>query len=533
MRFLWIILAMAFALRLASVTFGLPLVLFGDEFVHIVTAFNFLDEGTLRAISPLSYVPSLFAVLLAPFFGIFGFFLMIFGTVDGVAGFKEFAILNAPYFISIGRVLSALFGSAFLFFLFLIVRKITSQKIALAITALAAVDFWLVHESMRAHFWMPATAIVAAGIYFFIRLSESGKTRDYALSTGSMAAGFWMGYFPVLLAPFFALAHFHARGRKLFDLAIWGAISVAALAVVAWLNPLSFLKQFGRAIRSALNVVGIEVFPQFAVSADKATEPLRNFLLFLKLLIFDNPLILVLGLLGMGLMLYGNPRSFKTQVIAGFFLFYLLAGIFVWPHPDNRYILPLLLPLYAAAGYAMYDLFGRGTVARRIVYACAALAFLYSAYASMSYAVLLQKSDTRALAREWIERNAPWGSAVLSDAQYFELVKDKGSVEYLREHLPEALRERDRFAPEDGYFWLNSEYAGKLKDLRFDYFVSGFYDPAAKPEVPQGFSLMQTFYPQTPDFHLDDLLDNPLNPAAAVSAVDRLGPYIEIYSRAK
>ena len=37
---------MAFALRLASVTFGLPLVLFGDEFVHIVTAFNFLDEGT-------------------------------------------------------------------------------------------------------------------------------------------------------------------------------------------------------------------------------------------------------------------------------------------------------------------------------------------------------------------------------------------------------------------------------------------------------------------------------------------------------
>ena len=222
----------------------------------------------------------------------------------------------------------------------------------------------------------------------------------------------------------------------------------------------------------------------------------------------------MLGLLGMGLMLYGNPRSFKTQVIAGFFLFYLLAGIFVWPHPDNRYILPLLLPLYAAAGYAMYDLFGRGTVARRIVYACAALAFLYSAYASMSYAVLLQKSDTRALAREWIERNAPWGSAVLSDAQYFELVKD-------------------RFAPEDGYFWLNSEYAGKLKDLRFDYFVSGFYDPAAKPEVPQGFSLMQTFYPQTPDFHLDDLLDNPLNPAAAVSAVDRLGPYIEIYSRAK
>src|SRR3989344_1511016 len=128
MRWLWGILVAAFVLRLSAVAYGLPLQLFGDEFVHLVNSFTLLEERTLRATSPLAYVPSLFALLLTPFVLAAGLFLIISGAVEGIAGFKEFAILNAPYFLSLGRILSALFGAAFLFFLFLIARKITNQK---------------------------------------------------------------------------------------------------------------------------------------------------------------------------------------------------------------------------------------------------------------------------------------------------------------------------------------------------------------------------------------------------------------------
>ena len=337
-----------------------------------------------------------------------------------------------------------------------------------------------------------------------------------------------MGYFPILLAPFFALAHIHSRARaRIF--AFWSAVLIFVLAIIAWLNPLSFLKQFGRAIRSALNVIGIDIFPQFAVSVDKATEPLQNFLLFLKLLVFDNPIIFVFGVAGMALMLYRKPRSFATQLTAGFFFLYFLIGIFVWPHPDNRYILPLLLPIYAGCAYALSELSLRW---RYAAITAVFIAGIYGAYATLSYDLLLQKSDTRSLSREWIERNAPAGSAVLSDVQYFELIKDKNSVEYLRERLPEALRQRDAFATDEGYLWLDVQYMNKLKNPpEFDYFVVGFYDPKLKPAAPSGYSLAQTFYPRDPDKPVDELLDNPVNSAVAVSAVDRLGPYIEIYRR--
>src|SRR3989344_3455818 len=132
------ILGVALVLRLAGVTYGLPLDVMGDEFVHLFTAFTMLDEMTLRVLSPLSYEPSLFAILTVPFIAAFGALGIVFGTFEGIAGFKEFAVINATDFLSIGRVLSALFGVAFIYLLYRIVRPLAGVWPALVVPAFAA-----------------------------------------------------------------------------------------------------------------------------------------------------------------------------------------------------------------------------------------------------------------------------------------------------------------------------------------------------------------------------------------------------------
>lgn len=546
MRYVLIgILAVGLVLRLLGVKFGLPLDVMGDEFVHVYTAFTLIDEMTLRAPSPLSYVPSLFAVLTIPFILGFGAFGMAAGLFDGIAGFKEFAILNATEFLMIGRMVSALFGTALVYVLYALARPVAGEKPALIAAALAAFDFWFVHESNKAHFWVPATALLALTMFFLVRVAETGQWRHYWSAVASAAAGVWMGFFPVILAPFLVRAHGWRSGRSLARLLSSAGALVAAIVIIAWLNPLSILKQFGRAIRSTLNVVGVDVFPQFAGSSDTATEPLQNALFLLRTLMWDNPFVFLLGLAGLVALVYRvRNRSFIAELMAGFFILYFLVALFIWPHPDHRYILPLLIPLLVGTAYSLSMIFEyvRANPMLRAVGAFASVALLgYSVYATGMYGALLLKPDTRVLAREWVFEHVPEGAAVYVDAQYFSLPKSKEAIAFYQQHLPEALRAQDRSAfvlpaekfPRPAYFVIESRYAPLLGPMgkRYEYLVAGFTDPARRGAVPPGFERVAAFYSADPTKPLDDLLLGPNRLPIAVSRVSHLGPHIEIYAR--
>ncbi len=546
MRYLLVgILAIAIVLRLVGIRFGLPFDVMGDEFVHIFTGFTLLEEMTLRATSPLSYVPSLFAITMLPFVVGFGALGMVLGAFDGLAAFKEFAVMNATDFLSIGRVISALFGVLFVYLIYKIARPLAGYWPAIIVTILAALDFWLIHESNKSHFWMPATTLLTLGVYFLLRLAETGRFKYYWGVVGSMAFGIWMGFFPIILAPFFALAHLHAPART-FRYFLYSTIAlIAAFLAIAWLNPLSILKQFGRAIRSALDVVGIDVFPQFVGPSDNPTDPLQNLYFLLHTLFFDNPFVFVLGVVGFVLLVYKlSWRSFTVQLIAGLFVAYLGMALFIWPHPDHRYILPLILPLLIGTSYTLsvlYQKFYSRPWGKPAAAVLAVLVIGYSLYLTASYGALLLKSDTRILAREWIFEHVPNGTAIYTDAVYFDLPKSREAIEYYAKVLPEALRAKDRTArtftddrfPQPAYFVIENRYGimPVLKDLKYTYMVVGYFDPAKRKEIPAGFERVAAFYAGDPDKPADDLLINPSNIFTAVGSVSRLGPHVEIYRR--
>ena len=546
MRWLLIgLLGVGFLLRLLGVTYGLPLDLFGDEFVHVVTAFTFLNDVTLRALSPLSYVPSLFAVLMLPFVVLFGGIGMFAGMFDGIAGFKEFAVMNASYFLSIGRTLSAAFGVAFIYLIYLLARPLAGRWPALVVAGLAMADFWLVHESHKAHFWMPATTLLALVFFMLLQMVKTGRLRYYWGSVVSVALAFWMGFFPIVVAPFFLLAYFHARVRNISHFLYAGGILAVLLTLISWLNPLSVVKQFGRAIRSAFNVVGIDIFPQFVGPSDKATEPFQNLYFLLHTLFLDNPFVFVLGVLGLLLMVYKlSWRSFVVQLLFGFFILYLSLAMFVWPHPDHRYILPLLVPLFIGTAYALstlYEMFRSKRWVRPAGAVLLVLLFGYSLYVTLPYSALLLKQDTRLEAREWIFEHVPEGAGIYTDVNYFDLPKSREAINFYSKEFPAALRTKDTASlalseeqfPRPSYFVIDSQYASQLGPVgaRYIYLVVGFPALTERMAVPPGFTLVAAFYPGDLAKPLDDLLQSPRNIFTAVGTLTHLGPHIEIYKR--
>lgn len=539
------ILGVGLIVRLLGIRYGLPLDVMGDEFVHIYTAFTLLDEMTLRALSPMSYVPSLFAVMLIPITLGVGAIGLVLGVFDGLAGFKEFAIMHSTDFITAGRVLSALFGTATIYLTYKIVKACTSEWPALFAAALMAADFWFMHESNKSHFWVPATAFMIYGMYALIELARRGTFSWYLKSVAAIAVGVWMGFFPIILAPFLAVAHFHTPSRKTTYLAAAGGILAAAVVVVAWLNPLSIMRQFGRAIRSTLDVVGLDVFPQFVGPSDNPTDPLQNLFALLQTLFWDNPFVFVFGLVGLGLMLYMlSWRSIMTQLMLGIFTLYLAVAIFIWPHPDDRYILPLILPLMVGTAFLVQYLYTRYAsqhAVKMILWGAVVCTLGYSLYVTGMYGSLLLKPDTRTLAREWIFANVPDGERVFMSAQFFDLPKSREAITFYVNTFPEALRAKDRTAielpqerfPKPAYFAIEHRYAEDLGAAaqQYTYLVAGFNTPEERIAIPTGFKKVASFYPEGEPGPVDDLLLGPDVVIQAVGAVSHLGPNIEIYKR--
>jgi dolichyl-phosphate-mannose--protein O-mannosyl transferase len=168
-----LILTFAFLFRLTGVNHGLPQDLFGDELVHINAAFNLLEQKTLRANFDFLYVPPLLSYILAPIFGFCGVIGILIDKFQNILDYKNFVLLNWGYFLIFSRIIAALFGTATIYFLFLLAKKLFSSKIALAASIFLIFDFLHFHESSHGQIWALATFFIVAGAYFIYQLYQT------------------------------------------------------------------------------------------------------------------------------------------------------------------------------------------------------------------------------------------------------------------------------------------------------------------------------------------------------------------------
>ena len=401
MMILWGILALAFLLRFVGIGFGLPHVYHQDEPIVVNNA---------MAIGVRGWNPHFF--VLPPFSMYFLFFAyavyFLAGKTMGVfsdASSFGVAFLSDPTaFYLIGRFfLGVVFGVLAVYWLYGIARRHFSEKTAVYSALFLSVCYLHATHSHYIYADIPLVFFLVAMFGSFLDFYEkpSVKTRiAFAVFTGlSVSAKYTAVYF---LPVYFLFYLFGQKKEPLSQkLVSFLTVGVASLAVFALVAPYTFLSWN-------------EFYSQ--IHAQTGAEGFLGYTYHLRYSLANGVGWPVLLLAGAGIYVMMFFYRFKAWLILALCLVYYGINIF-FSQPFTRYMLPLapLLCLLAAFGWGVVGQ-GMGTLVRRAVLT---LILIGSVLPLLYLDALFLKQDTRAIARDWIEKNIPQGSVIARDSAFW------------------------------------------------------------------------------------------------------------------
>ncbi len=389
---LWLVLLLALAVRLWGITFGLPGLDHGDEPEVVNHAVRF-GGGDLNP-HRFQY-GALVQYLLFFIYGLYFAGGYVLGAFRSVHDFALSFVRDPSVFYLIGRIFSALAGSATVFVAYLVGRRLAGRGAGL----LAAGFLALCHQSVvHSHY---ATVDTALAFFFTLAahrclvLYDTGAARDYILA--GLFAGFacavkFNGVFALM--PLLCAHVLRARGGSLEKLFYAASAAIAGLALG---NPFS-LVEFSSVVAE---IRELDAMHQGGLTAG-----------YLRLLIGPELWGLPLGLA----CLWGVVSSFwrdRRHAIIALGCIPVLAFVSRYRYVEAKYIL-YIVPLLAALGASA--IMGLVRSERLPV-----IAGILAAACFSSGALILDWDRAHAgqsinlEARRWIEHNIPPRAKVLLD----------------------------------------------------------------------------------------------------------------------
>ena len=309
-----------------------------------------------------------------------------------------------------GRFVTAMIGVATVWLTYRLGAELSSERVGLLAAAQMAVRPLHVRES---HFILtdtPMTALTTLAVWLSVRAARLGTVRAYgwAGAAGGLAAAAKYNGGIVLIAPVSAwILHERASADRLAKLgAIVGAAAAAYLAGAPYtiLDLPHFLDGF--AVQ----------FARFATPGQLA-DP--TWLLYVKHLSLQGGRWSVpVAVAGLAILLLRSSARTRWMPVILFTLGYF-SVLSTHSHVFGRYLLPLvpmLCLLTSVAALEAVHFTSRFTpLARRSVQggliAAAAVLLIYTpASATVGWLDLQKRSDTRALATDWLKENVPRGA---------------------------------------------------------------------------------------------------------------------------
>ena len=412
MAALGLILAVALALRLHMIGFGLPSMYDPDEPFFILKAYEMLDGRTLN---PHWFghpgTTTLYLVMLVEV-GVVLIGLLL-GQWSGVNEFAT-AVYADPGLVFIpARVCMALIGVGCVWLTYVAGRKLYGRSAGLLAAALLALNGLHIAWSQVVRTDIQASLFMMACLFFAARASNNGRLRDFLLGgamVGLAAATKWPAA-SIAVALIGAAASLIRHGQPVAatvrKLVLGGTASIAALLTV---SPFLILDW-----RTATADMLAEGKP--AHLGHTGNGPLANLLWYL-----DGQVIGTMGWIGLVAIVIGlvvtlrspTPARWTLVPAALAFLVLLAAQNLIW----SRWILPLLpmLALLAAAGGVAVIRAIKSRVrnsARGSVRPVIAAALLFPSAAGAWGAMNERANDTRDQAAAWAVQNFPAGSTVV------------------------------------------------------------------------------------------------------------------------
>jgi 4-amino-4-deoxy-L-arabinose transferase-like glycosyltransferase len=313
---------------------------------------------------------------------------------------------------SSGRVVAAAIGVATVWLTYRLGLELSSRSIALLAAAQIAVRPLHVRESHFILTDVPMTALTTLAVWLSVRAARLGTMRAYGwagAACGFAAAAKYNGGIVLVAALAAWLLHERSspdRMRKLAAIAGGAALAFLLGAPYTLLDLPGFLDGFAAQ------------FARFAAPA-RTVDP--TWLIYLKHLSppggrWSVPLAVV----GMLLLLRRPVVRVRWTPVVLFTLayFYVLS---THSHVFGRYALPLLPMLCLFVAAAIFEIAGAGArfspaagpAVRRAILVAGAILVLYGPSAdTVRWLDLQKRSDTRALAADWLKSNTPSGTRV-------------------------------------------------------------------------------------------------------------------------
>lgn len=176
------ILALALALRLWGIRFGLPHLFHPDEWAIVDPVMTMLRTGDYNPHD--FHYPTFYYYCEAVMF-VFRFFL---GVIKGE--YQNINTVAIPGMYTWGRLLTALFGTANVFIVYKAGQKLFSRPVGIIAALFLAVSFLHVRDSHYITVDVPATMMATLSFLFACGIFQTGKMKYYILSglTAGLAA---------------------------------------------------------------------------------------------------------------------------------------------------------------------------------------------------------------------------------------------------------------------------------------------------------------------------------------------------------
>ncbi len=445
-------IGVALLLRLWSLNWQLPFMLHADEFNYLNPAMIGWAHGDLDQRRFTN--PSVMVYLDTAIFHLFsGSRAEDFRVFAEALGWKITDPRGWYLVVLASRGLVALFGTVTVALVYLAAKRLFDRRVGLMAAWFLALSFLHVRDSHYATNDVSATCLTVASFLFAIRLSHTGRRRDY------VAAGFLGGLatstkysagmfvFPILVAHLMKLPG--RRGASLFSpatIAPLGAAYVASTLAFVLGTPYSLL-DWTSFSAGFLRQLGFGSAPWFG----QAIAPI--WWMYLATLLQGFGLIpLLLALLGATSFARRDQRP--LALVAAFPVVYLLFML----HEElffARFAIPLLpfVAILAGKGAAWTaDRLKPLRLGGPIFVGVLLLALAQPAVYSVLSDVIIGREDTRVLADHWVSANVPPEAELMVD-KHSELAPNYGWPSrvglavrwYTQITEPEAWREETRW----------------------------------------------------------------------------------------
>jgi hypothetical protein len=424
----------------------------------------------------------------------------------------------------LGRLISAAMGTITIWIVYKLGRSLFSMPAGVMGALFLALNFLHVRESHYATPDSTAVLLMTSALWAYVLIAKKGATYGhYALASALTALAIVGRPTAVLLALPFAYAHAYVcfasqrfSLRSLLKAAFSpkvlfsGLILLVTYALVnpqLWVNPVGHLKYW----YSFLSLSG-----RIQYLSDLLPAPL----FYLRAIEWGSGLILAL-LMVIGLIWAIRHRSFGDVLLLSFIIPYWTLAAFSKVY-FARYMIPILPVLGILAARFLWEVLPQS---RRLVWATALLLILViqPVESIVRYDYLLTQTDTRTLAKTWIETHIPRGTKIATEWHTAPIEGyDLTAVGFygLSEKEVESYRQ-------EGYEYLivssfirDFSMASPAEEVRKRAFYSNLANAA---------ELVRAFKPYAGPTAPPYVMDQSLGPITSLDQFERPGPTIEVY----